>query len=168
MKSAASAAIAASAEGCASSRLQQGLAPAGIDYTKLANACPSHTECVCGRPGGGVDTPVPRPTRCGWATLTEADPEQEKSRNSCFGQLSPGSGKNFFANRAFCPSGRPFSWVGRARAVGIGFSGRLGWPAAWPDGRQLRRQAKSNFQGLLEAAGSKKFYANGEPLSPHL
>ena len=152
----------------------QGLAPAGIDYearllaTKLANPCLSHTECVCGRPGRGVDTRPPGPTRCGRATLTVADPEQEKSRNSCFSQLSQGSGKNSFSNPAFWPSGRPFSWVGRARAVGFGCSGRLGWPAAWPDGRQLRRQTKCNFQGVLEAAGRKKFYANGEPLSPHL
>ena len=159
---------------CASSRLHQGLAPAGRDYeasllaTKLANPCLSHTECVCGRPGGEVDTPIPRPTRCVWATLTVADPEQEKSRNSCFCQLSQGSGKNSFANRSFQPSGRWFSWVGRARAVGFGSSGRSGWPAAWPDGRQLRRQAKSNFPRLPEAAGRKKFYANGEPLSPHL
>ena len=52
--------------------------------------------------------------------------------------------------------------------VGLSSSGRLGWPAGRPDGRQLRRQAKSKFQGLLEAAGRKEFYANGEPLSPHL
>ena len=152
----------------------QGLAPAGIDQkasllaTKLANPCLSHTECVCGRPGREVDTPFPEPASCAWATLTGADPEQEKSRNSCFGQLSQGSGKNSFAKRAFWPSGRAFSWVGRARAVSFGSSGLLGWPAAWPDDRQLRLQSKCNLQGVLEAAGRKKFYANGEPLSPHL
>ena len=152
----------------------QGLAPAGIEQkarllaTKLANVCLGHTECVCGRPEGEGDTRYPGPARCVWATQTVADPEQEKSRNSCFSQLSQGSGKNSFANRAFWPSGRPFSWVRRAPAVGFGSSGRLGWPAAWPDGRQLRRQAKSNFPRVPEAAGRKKFYANGEPLSPHL
>ena len=76
--------------------------------------------------------------------------------------------KSSFANRAFRSAGRPFSWVGEALAVGFDSSGLLGWPAGRPDGRQLRRQSKCNFQGILEAAGRKRFYANGEPLSPHL
>ena len=155
-------------------RSDQGLAPAGIEQkasflaTKLANVCLGHTECVCGRPEGEVDTRYPGPARCVWATQTVADPEQEKSRNSCFSQLSQGSGKNSFANRGVWSSGRPFSWVWRVRAVGFDRSGRLGWPAGRPDGRQLRRQSKCKFHGILEAAGRKRFYANGEPLSPHL
>ena len=73
-----------------------------------------------------------------------------------------------FANRAFWPVGWPFPGVGEAQAVGFGSSGLLGWPAGRQDGRQLRRQWKCDFRGILEAAGRKRFYANGEPLSPHL
>ena len=52
--------------------------------------------------------------------------------------------------------------------VGFGSAGLSGWPAGRQDGRQLRRQSKCDFRGILEAAGRKRFYANGEPLSPHL
>ena len=76
--------------------------------------------------------------------------------------------KNLFANRAFWRIGQSFPWVGEGRPVGFGSVGLLGWPAGRPDGRQLRRQSKCDFRGILDAAGRKRIYANGEPLSPHL
>ena len=76
--------------------------------------------------------------------------------------------KSSFANGAFWSASGAFAWVREARAVGFDSSELPGRSVGRPVGRQLRRQLKKTFSIVLGAAGRKRFYANGEPLSPHL
>ena len=138
---------------------------------KLTNAWLGHTGCGQSTPEGPGEPPLSAaPTGvhgarrlCVWHSKTCAF-----KLNSMRASEKKGFPKLSFANLAFWSAGRAFSWVGWARAVGFGCAGLPGRSAGRPDGRQLRRQWKCGFRGILEAAGRKRFYANGEPLTPHL
>ena len=174
IKSVAGAAFAASAEGCASSRLHQGLEPSG---GTCFNICVSHGASLLPRKLTNLcfllDLPQQKPgvSTAPRTASSVSGPHwlwQIQSKRSLATQIFRRFGQGSEKTRLQSELGVRFLGSGRLGGSALAFLGCSGGRRGGRAVGSCAGSRKDGFPGVLEAAGRKEFYANGEPLSPHL